>query len=528
MPVNTEEELLNLQTERIENHQARLTIEIEPERLDNAKRQAARKISRQVNIRGFRKGKAPYNRVAQIVGEGAILEEAIDALSNALYKEALDEADVEPSGLGAFEDFKLEPAPTFIYTLPLQPEVDLGAFRDIRLDFAPITINEADIDSELRQMQMQRVEVLADDIEVAELGHRLRIDVESVFIDDEGPEDDDAEAVFEEAMNPDNPEDNEFMNPKKGDTFVSEEDSPIILDPNEDPFVDGFVENLIGAELGSNVEFELTIPDDEIDETIRGRRVRFTVAIKHIESLDIPELDDDFAREASRASGEEEVGMAGLREQVRARQKRTMDDRAEAEFAQQVISEVVKGSDIRYPDVLLEEQIGQAVANFEIQLKQQRLNLEDYLRFTGSKMEDFREQFREGAETELRQSLVMRKLVDELAVEATDEDIDARRDAFAAGFGIDPTNSDFDTPQLRRHYRNEATMSFVLAKLAAMARGEDMDAAVQVKRDQTAEDLQRAHARRERLVTMRAAEAEEAAADEGGDADAEFEVAEEE
>ena len=112
---------MKLETERVDNHRAQFTIEIDADRLQDAKRKAARKISRQVNIRGFRKGKAPYRRVAQHVGEAAILEDALDALGDVLYKQALEQSEVEPYGPGAFTNFTEEPAPTFTFTVPLQP-----------------------------------------------------------------------------------------------------------------------------------------------------------------------------------------------------------------------------------------------------------------------------------------------------------------------------------------------------------------------------------------------------------------------
>ena len=102
---------MNLQTERVDNHRAQLTIEIEAEQLESAKKQAARKISRSVRIKGFRKGKAPYRLVAQYVGEAAILEEAVDTLGGELYKQALQESELLPYGPGAIEDFKIEPVP---------------------------------------------------------------------------------------------------------------------------------------------------------------------------------------------------------------------------------------------------------------------------------------------------------------------------------------------------------------------------------------------------------------------------------
>ena len=188
---------MNLQTERIENHKARLTVEIEPAQFESAKRKSARKISRQVNIRGFRKGKAPYSRVAQTVGEATIIEEAVDSLTQEIYRQALEDSKVEPYGPGDLEDVKLDP-PTFIYTLPMKPVVDLKSFREVRVDYEAPAIDESDVDARLRQYQLQLMKVLDDEVEEAQLGHRVYIDVESEFLDGEDPIDEDS-AVDEDA-----------------------------------------------------------------------------------------------------------------------------------------------------------------------------------------------------------------------------------------------------------------------------------------------------------------------------------------
>ena len=151
---------MNLQTERIENHRAQFTIEIETDQLEDAKRRAARKISRQVRIKGFRKGKAPYKLVVQRVGEGAVLEEALESLGDVLYKQALDESEVTPYGPGAFEDFQLEPAPTFVFSVPLQPEVDLKDYLNVRIDFEEPAVTDEDVDNALKQLRMRHIEVL--------------------------------------------------------------------------------------------------------------------------------------------------------------------------------------------------------------------------------------------------------------------------------------------------------------------------------------------------------------------------------
>lgn len=499
---------MNLQTERIENHRAQFTIEIESDQLEDAKRKAARKISRQVRIKGFRKGKAPYGLVVRQVGEGAVLEEALDDLGDVLYKQALDESDVTPYGPGAFEDFQLEPAPTFVFSVPLQPEVDLQDYQDVRLDFEEPAISESEIDATLKQMQLQQIEVLDEEVEVAGPGHRVTIAVDSEFVDGDPP-DDEADALIEDALTAESDEADESAVadedpapyiPKKGDTFINDDHTQIILDPNEDPFIHGFVGYLIGAERGSDVQFELTIPDDDAEETIIGRRVSFVVTIKDIEAISIPELDDEFARRNSRERGDEELDLAGFRQSVHDDLARAALDNARSQYSAEVLEKIVEGADIEYPDLMLTEQIDAMIAELEGNLKQQRFNVEDYLRITNTTMDDLREQHRESAVHSLRQNLVLRELARVQDIKISDEALELRLNSVIAGLGTSPEiRKLFDTPQMRDNIRNELVMNHLHAHLVAIGMGEDPSALIEDMESRAAADTERARERRERL-----------------------------
>lgn len=495
---------MNLQTERIENHRVQFKIEIEAEQLDEAKRQAARKISRQVRIKGFRKGKAPYRLVAQYVGEGAILEEALEALGDDLYKRALEESEVAPYGPGEFDDFTLEPAPTFTFSVPLQPEVDLKDYLDVRLDFETPTVTEEDVDEALRQMQLNVLEVVDDDIKVTEIGNRVTIAVESEFIDGEAPEDapDIASEAAEdepEAEDAEAPDETIPVVPMKGDTFVQDDNSVIILDPNEDPFVHGFNEHLLDVEVGSDVEFELTVPDDDVDEGIAGRRVSFLVTVKSAEEIAIPELDDKFARRASRSRGDEERDLAGFRAVLRADLERTRLDEARTEYADRMLKEMVDRAEVVYADVMLDEQMDGMIEEFEEHLKHRGVKLDDYLRMTNSSSDDLREQYLEQAKFTLRHSLVLRELLSAQKVEVSDDDIETRLEQVIAGYGANHViRQMFDTPKMRGNIGNELMITFVNTHLFAIGRGHDGDAAIEELKERMAADAERARERSER------------------------------
>lgn len=508
---------MNLTTERIENHRAQLTVEIETEELEDAKRTAARKISRQVRIRGFRKGKAPYRLVAQTVGEGAILEEAVETLGDNLYKQALEESQVAPYGPGAFDNFQLEPAPTFVFSVPLQPEVDLKAYQDVRLDFDLPDVSDDEVEQALKQLQQRAVEVLDDSVAVAAPGHRVTIAVESEFVDGE-PQDHSAEGDSDaglqdgltgaNASEDDDPADADQPAPyipRKGDSFVSDENATIILDPNEDPFTHGFVECLIGVERGATVEFELTIPDDDADETIIGRRVSFDVTLNKIEAISMPDLDDEFARRVSRNRGDSALDMAGLRAVTKEELLRSALSQAKSEYCNRVLEEIVASAEIDFPDMMLDQQIDGMISEFERNLSQQRISLDDYYRLTNSDKDELRARHRESAENSLRHSLVLREVVSAQDITISDEEIEARLEAVMSGYGSSPEiRKLFDTPEMRDNMRQDLVMSHANEHLYAIGRGEDPAAAVEAMRMQNAEEAQRASERRERLLQYQA------------------------
>ena len=145
--------VLNIQTERIENHNARFTVTLEPSQLEKAKQQSARKLSQKYNIPGFRKGKAPYNIVLRFFGEASILEDAIEILGNDVYKQALDESGIAPYAPGQLENFEAEPEPKFTFIVPMQPTVDLGNYRSVRMEYTEPVVEDTQVDKAMRQLQ---------------------------------------------------------------------------------------------------------------------------------------------------------------------------------------------------------------------------------------------------------------------------------------------------------------------------------------------------------------------------------------
>jgi len=497
---------LNVQTDRIDNHKAQFTIEIELEKLDEAKRKAAKKIAKQVRIKGFRKGKAPYRIISQYVGEAAILEEAVELLGNDIYKHALDESKVEPYGPGSLDDFKLDPAPTFIFSVPLQPEVDLKNYADVRVDFEAPEVSDEDVEKALQQMRQQEADVSEEEFTVVEAGHRVTFDLHSEFSDGEEADEEDEEDTEDESdADEDTTEaEEEPYVPKKGDNFLHRHDVTVLLDEDEEPIMSGFVAALVGAEIEKEAEFELTVPEDNDDfKDIGGRKVTFHVTVKKIEAVTLPDLDDDFARKVTEADGDEPLDLAGLRKRVRADLEKEALQTAKSEYGDKVLEKIVEGAEIAFPELMTEERIEDMLRDLDRNLQQQGMNLETYMRITGTTKESLQDQYRDNAIESVARTLVLRELVTAQNIEIGDVQIEKHLDGMMMQFGAqgDQFRSLIDTPQMRENILNQLLMDNIMTQLVAIGRGEDPEKALAEHEAETEAENEKARQRIERMMT---------------------------
>lgn len=515
--VSAKDRILNVQTERIDNHKAQFTVEIEAQQLDEAKRKAAKRIAKQVRIKGFRKGKAPYRIIAQYVGEAAILEEAVELLGNDVYKYALEESEVEPYGPGSLDDFKIDPSPIFIFSVPLQPEVDLKDYADIRVDFEEPEVTDEDVENALQQLRQQEAEVSEEEFETVEAGHRITVDLHSEFSDGEEQDDDDeddesdSDAETEDATESDSDDEDESGDdapyiPFKGDNFLHRHDLQLTLDAENEPILPGFIEAMVGANLDDEVVFELTVPNEgEQYKDIEGRKVEFHVTVKSIVAVTLPDLDDDFAKQVTEADGDEALDLAGLRTRTLEDLKKDALENAKSQYAESVLEKVIEQAEISYPDMMLEERIEDMLRDLDGQLQQQGMNLENYMRITGTSKESLQEQYRDNAADSVKRTLVLRELVQAQNVEMGDEQIEKRLNNMLMQFGAqgDQFRSLIDTPQMRENILNELLTDNIMTRIVAIGRGEDPEEAVKAREAEQDEAAEKA---RENVAKMMAAQ----------------------
>lgn len=411
---------MNVQTELLENHTARLTVETSNEQFEKAKKSAATKLSKKYKIPGFRQGKAPYNIVLKYLGEASVLEEAVDILGNEAYVNALVESKLNPYAPGTMEKFDIDPSPVFTFTVALAPEVKLNNYRDVRVDFELPAVTDEQVDERLEDLRQRRASSEPTNAPL-KAGDRATLDVHSHFTDGE--------------ERPAGQENNPPKTYYQGDYFYHRHDAQLIADPEKDTVLEGFFKTLIekGVSAGDEAEFELTVPDDEKYADIVGRTVHFGVTVSNIESAVIPELDDAFA--SSFAAEGETMTLADLREKTRA--DIALDSRSEyeEEYAQQVLDAILAQADVVYPPLMVEERASEMLEEFKQRLQQSRITFEQYLEMQNTTPEAILAEYEQPARDWVKRSLVLGEILNAEKITLTKAEIDMQIDMLMMYFG---------------------------------------------------------------------------------------------
>ncbi len=428
---------MKVEHETLETCEAKLTVEVDASQVEEAKHKAARKLAGRYTIPGFRKGKAPYDIIVRYLGDGPVLEAALDDLAQEIYQKAIDEANLDPIGPGQMVDAKLDP-PVFTYNVPLRPQVDLGSYRTVRLGYEEGTVTEEALNDYLEH-QREHEAVLEPVDREAQLGDVLTVDVvgkvvippvaEPSSADGETPVEADietpveAQPVAELAVAEPVEATEEFL--------MDDQDVEVVLDPKLTWPAPGFAEKLVGLKPDEDRHVELTFPDDYANESLRGKLAHFEVKVKGVKSRNLPEWDDELAKSLGHESLADMRAKAS--ETLVNQSKRRVDD----EYAKSVVDIVVSGSTVKYPPYLFDRELEEMTQDLDRRLREQNLTLEDYKKVTGRTDEQIREELEPSARERLRRSLVISKVVETEGITVEDNEVDERIEMVAPLFGKD-------------------------------------------------------------------------------------------
>jgi trigger factor len=477
---------VDVKVEHLEGHVAQLTVTVEPEETLSSKKMAARRLARKVRIPGFRPGKAPYQVIVNMLGDGAILEEALEEMGQELYKAALEESEVEPAAPGEFVDFKEEEGQLVLtYTVPKMADVDLKGYRDIREPLEPEEVTDEMVNRALESLRDNRA-VVEDTDRAAKVGDEVALDIKMTWWHEEDhdhdhDEDEDAEAK-DEAEAEDEAEEHEHDEDEAEEhehehghehAIIDDRNTEVILRDagDERDVVPGFSEQVIGLKEGDEKTFELVMPEDFEDESLAGETITAVLTVNKVRNRTLPELNDTFA--ASATEGEQET-LLDLRIKIRSDLEESVQDIAKNELFNKILDRIVEEAELTYHQVMIDSYVDNMLQSMDATIRQQaNMSLEDFLRVTGQSMDELREGRREDAEDRLRRDLVVVELAETERIRVKDEDVDAEIEKMAASFGKqgDIYRQLLDTPQQRENLRERIATDKIVQRVVDISTG---------------------------------------------------------
>ncbi len=408
---------LTIHKEENDERELKLTVEVSEDQVQKAMRGKARELGRDMNFPGFRKGKVPYRVVVQRVGRDAIRAEAIDEIIQTVFVEAVEEAEIEPYGRPSLEDMKSEPL-VLDFLVPLPPVVTLGEdYREMRREIEPVNVTDEAVAEALEQIQIQHqtTEPVDRAVEAGDLvtvgGRGELAPVTAAEVDEEVAESDDPDQEDVEAD-----EQEEALEPES-ELLFDQEQLELVMDAAKLFPGTPFVDNIIGHEVGEDISFTFTFPEDYEEEDLAGREASFTLTLNEVKSRELPPLDDELAKLDGNYESLEEM-RAALREQL----EKQAENQAKEDLIETAIDDLLVDADIQYPPAAVDMEIDEMVDSFKNQVTRSGWEFEDYLKIQGSTEDSLRDDFRANAEKRLRRRLILREfMVDEkLRVDAAD------------------------------------------------------------------------------------------------------------
>jgi trigger factor len=389
---------LKIDTEILDTHQAKLTVVVDEEMFESAKRQSARQLSKRYKIAGFRPGKAPYAVVLKHLGEGAIMEQAINQLVDDVYPKAIKEAEINPYGPGSLEDMPSMEPPTFNFLIPLAPEVELAEYKELRIDFEPKQVEPENI--------QQVLDNLRDSQATIEAVERPAEEGDMVYI-----------LLSGEKKGEEDPEKKVLVEERKFPVIIEKEDSD---NESEYPFP-GFSRKLIGLKAGDKKSFQNKFKSDYEFEELRGVTGIYKVQIEEIKGRALPELSDEFAQSV----GEYET-LEQLKEEILQTLTDQNDSEQLSEYDSKIIDQLVENSTFKYPPQMVEDEIDDFIHDLEHQLSQQGITIDVYLKSRSIEMEELRDEVRDNAEARMKRGLILMEVANREEITIPTEEINER------------------------------------------------------------------------------------------------------
>ena len=383
-----------------ENNEAKFTMDFTAEEFENAVINVYKAQKDKFSIDGFRKGKAPRSIIEKKYGEGIFFEDAINDLFSANYPVAINELalDVIDSPRAEFSQIKKGEDFSVTITVACYPEIEVKDYKGVEIETVASEVTDEDIENELKSMAKRNSRMVAVE--------RPAQEGDTVLIDYEG---------------------------WVGDTQFeggTAERQPLKL--GSGTFIPGFEEQLIGVSTGEDKDVKVTFPEEYHAEELAGKEAVFKCKVHEIKEEEMPEINDEFVKDVSEFDTLDE-----LKADVRSNLEKSKAARAEAQMKNSVIEKVYEANDIDVPDVMVESEIDNMVAEFEQSLSSQGMELNSYLEYFGKDANGFREELKEEAFKKTKTRMIVSAVAEQEKLEASEEDITAEFENMAKQYGLE-------------------------------------------------------------------------------------------
>ena len=378
---------MSLQVEKLEKNMAKLTIEVSAEDLDKAMEKAYQKQKSRISLPGFRKGKAPRKMIESMYGKGVFMEDAVNSLVPQEYTKALGECDLEIVSQPEINVTQMEPGKALIFTadVAVKPEVTLGDYKGVEVPKSEIAVTDEEVDAEVKKEQDKNARTVAVEDRAAANGDITTIDFEG-FVD--------------------------------GVAFDGGKGTDYALTLGSGTFIPGFEDQLVGANTGDHVEVKVTFPEEYQAKELAGKEAVFQCDVKKIETKEVPELDDEFAKDVS-----EFDTLAEYKEDVKKKLTEKKEKEARTAKENAAVDKAIENAQMDIPELMTKTESRQMMDDFSRRMQQQGLSMEQYFQFTGQSMDKMMEDMKPQALKRIQTRLVLEKVAEAENIQPSEEEI---------------------------------------------------------------------------------------------------------
>ncbi len=392
---------MSLQVETLEKNMAKLTIEVPAEEFEKAIEKAYQKNKGKMSVPGFRKGKVPRKMIEKMYGTGIFYEDAANIIIPEAYANEIENCELEIVSQPSIDVVQIESGKPFIFTAEVatKPEVELGEYKGVQVERKAVEVTDEEVDKALEEERDKQSRMVPVEGRAVENGDMVTIDFEG-FVDG---------VAFEGGKGTDYP-----------------------LTIGSHSFIDTFEDQLVGKNVGEEVEVNVTFPEQYQAEELQGKPAMFKVAIKEIKAKELPELDDDFAQDVSDFDT-----LAEYKEDLKKKLVEKKEEEAKEAFEEAVVEAVVSNAKMEIPAPMVDLQVKTMADNFARRITSQGLSMEQYMQFTGMTPEKLEEQMRPQALKTIESRLVLEAIVKAENIQATDEELDKELEKMASMYQME-------------------------------------------------------------------------------------------